>query len=159
MLILGVDPGAQRTGIAHIFAPEEDLKLVSAYEIEGGTQGFIDNGSADISLFQFDLIVVEDYVVHRAQGDPRGLEIIGILKYLGNKYGVPVKVQPAAGRKKAVPDEVLKRLGMYEGGDANRNSREAVRHVIWHLYEQAHIPTLMKGYTSKPDGGVGGSPG
>lgn len=156
MLILGVDPGADRTGMASINASDNRVTLIGDWEVGGGTEGFIDQAP---HIPAYDLVIIEDYVIHRAAGDPRGLEIIGILKYLGSKYDVPVRLQPAAGRKKAVPDDVLKRLGMYEGGDANRNSREAIRHVIWYLKEQAHVPTLLQGYTSKPEGGVGGSPG
>lgn len=156
MLILGVDPGADRTGMASINASDNRITLIGDWEVGGGTEGFIDQAP---HIPAYDLVIIEDYVIHRAAGDPRGLEIIGILKYLGSKYDVPVRLQPAAGRKKAVPDDVLKRLSMYEGGDANRNSREAIRHVIWYLKEQAHVPTLLQGYTSKPEGGVGGSPG
>jgi hypothetical protein len=139
MLILGIDPG-MRTGIALISAQtDQPATLLFSEEVSGGLAGFEQwwNDRPD-----YDILVCEDFIprqgVHGIVHEPN--RIIGFLH-----PWFPV-MQPPAGRKKAVSNDVLKRLGMYLPGEPQRNALEAVRHAVVYLKAHRHIPTLRAGW-------------
>lgn len=140
MLILGVDPG-KRTGVALLEVSDDSTPVLIAYEeVYGGVEGFEEWWETHPA---YDVLVVENYIPRG--GVPQGqakypLGIIGFLTQFG-----PV-LQPPAGRLRGASDGVLKRLGLYLPGERLRNVREAVRHVVWYLKKQGHMPTLRVGW-------------
>ena len=140
--IVGIDPGAKRTGVCTVFFGVDQPAMVTSHD---------DLDSLAAVWYWLDeaeqcpeAIIVEDYVPHRAAGNPRGLEIIGAVKAWGMLNQVEVVMQTASGRKVAVPDEALRNLCVEWSGDKDRNWIEAVRHCVWYLKKQAHVPTLLR---------------
>lgn len=146
--ILGIDPGSEHTGVCLLEATEDDLTYEQGLEVHGGPEGVIAHLRLVGGIYKPDVTVVEGYEVRRGQaGDPHGLEVIGAVKFwLADNALLPAVIQPAAGRKQAVSDEALKRLGLYFSGKQNRNLKEAVRHAVWWAKKQKHLPTLRKGW-------------
>lgn len=147
MIYLGIDPGV-RSGHAWFYADDLTLELIAAGEIYDGADGFIKwwNSPRRIGAPDTpDLIVFEGFTLregkHGLDITPR--DVIGALKALADREGIPVVERPPAGRKKQVPDRILKRLGLYLPGEANRNAREAIRHTIAHLKAQKHPAVLQ----------------
>lgn len=142
--IIGVDPGAKRTGMAIVhYTDTEYAALIDHADLEGIPAVWEYLSGVDAAL---ERLVVEDYIPNRVAGNPRGLEVIGAVKAWGHVNGVEVVMQPASGRKVAVPDATLNNLGMNFRGDKDRNAKEAARHVIWYLKKQVHKPTLWEGW-------------
>ena len=138
MRLLSIDPGL-RTGVALLDVPnDEPPTLVFHEEVHGGLPGF--HEWWDLRP-DYDVLVCEDYIPRR--GIPGNVEPLKIIGYL--LPFAPV-LQSPAGRKKAVSDDVLKRLGLYLPGEPNRNAREAIRHGIVYLKRHRHIPTLISGW-------------
>jgi hypothetical protein len=140
--ILAVDPG-KRTGVAFIeYDNDTAPKLLNSSEVYGGAEGF----RLWWQMFapNYDTLVAENFIsregVYGVDTEP--LRVLGFLGQFN-----PV-LQTPAGRKKAVPDDALKRLGLYLPGEKNRNAREAVRHAVWWLKNQGHRPTIRKAFVS-----------
>lgn len=144
MKIAGIDPGAKRTGFCLI--DSTTLTIEDMEDITGGPQGFaewLDEGK----LLDADVYVVEDYIPFKATGDPRGLEIIGMLRYYARQHSVDrFVIQPPAGRKVGVPDTALEKLGWYFSGNKHRNELEAIRHVAWFLKMNNHKELISKAW-------------
>jgi hypothetical protein len=139
MIVLGVDPG-ERTGVALLRVPDDSLpELIEYHEVRGGLEGFRMWWE---TRPVHDVLVVEDFILRPGvKGvNTTPLQIIGFLQ------SYKPEMQPPAGRKKAVSDAVLKRLGLYLPGEPLRNAREAVRHAVWYLKKRHHIPTLRVGW-------------
>lgn len=138
--ILAIDPG-KRTGVAFLMYDNNVAPhLMEATEVYGGVEGFRTWWAMTRPVY--DTLVVEKFIPREGV---RGIdytpkEILGWLSQFD-----PV-LQPPAGRKKAVPDDALKRLGLYLPGEPNRNAREAVRHGVWKLKNDGHKPTIRKGF-------------
>ena len=129
-----------RTGVALLDVPStKPPALISHEEVSGGLSGFHEWWDLRPS---YDVLVVEDYIPRR--GVPGNQEPQRIIGYL-HPY-TPV-LQPPAGRKQAVSDDVLKRLGLHLPGEPHRNEREAVRHAVWWLKKQRHLPTIRAGWS------------
>lgn len=141
--LIGIDPGAKRTGVAAVhYGGTTAAKVLVTADLEGIPEvwDWLTYDKAPTHA------IVEDYIPHRIAGNPKGLEVIGAVKAWAYVNDVPVIVQPASGRKVAVPDEALRNLGIKWSGDKDRNWIEAVRHAVWFLKKQAHVPTLKKGW-------------
>lgn len=129
-----------RTGVALLDVPNDKAPiLISHEEVYGGLSGFHEWWQ---NRPDYDVLVVEDYIVRR--GVPGNVEPLRIIGYL-HPY-TPV-LQPPAGRKQAVSDDVLKRLGLYLPGEPQRNAREAVRHAVLWLKKHRHLPTMRVGWS------------
>lgn len=139
MIILSIDPG-KRTGVAVVRADDGPPELLHREEVYGGLDGFKEWWPKGID---YDVLIVENYipragVSQKDSGDPQ--RVIGWLSQFD-----PL-LRPPAGRKRAVSDDALKRLGMYLPGEPNRNAREAIRHAIGYLKSNLHEPTLRMGW-------------
>lgn len=138
MRILAVDPGV-RSGVALLDVPNDKTPVLLMHdEVYGGLSGFHEWWDMRPD---YDVLVVEDYIVRR--GVPGNVEPLRIIGYL--HPWTPV-MQPPAGRKQAVSDDALKRLGLYLPGEPQRNAREAVRHGVLYLKHHRHLPTLIAGW-------------
>lgn len=141
VILLSIDPG-KRTGVAVVRAVEDRApSLLHHEEVYGGLEGFM--AWWDTYHPHYDVLVVENYipragVSQKDSGDPQ--RVIGWLSQFD-----PL-LRPPAGRKRAVSDDAMKRLGMYLAGEPNRNAREAVRHAIGYLKNSLHEPTLRMGW-------------
>lgn len=143
---IAVDPGSVRTGVAMFAFDDKTVELLSYNEVYGGLKGMLEYLDLKVPTF-VSHFVVEDYIVHRTAGDPNGLRVIGAIEMWAYLHGRKhVFLQPPSGRKKAVPDDVLKRLGWYLPGEKDRNAREAVRHGCWWLKKQKHPYILREGW-------------
>jgi len=140
VIVLGVDPGV-RTGVAYLEVPEDATPILIAYEeVYGGVTGFKKWWSTHQP---YDVLVVEDFIL---RGGVKGVNIepVKIIEFL-SEFGP--HMQSPAGRLQGVSDKVLKRMGLYLPGERLRNAREAVRHSVWFLKRQYHVPTLKAGWS------------
>lgn len=146
MIYLGIDPG-ERTGVAVLDVPEDATPVLIAYwEVTGGFEGFKKfwNGP---DLPVFNRLVVEEYIIRGGVPQNHARDPLAIVAYLAD-HSTPI-LQPPAGRRVSVSDDVLRRLGVYLPGRGLRNAREAVRHVIWRLKQERHMPTLRVGWSKE----------
>lgn len=145
MIIFGVDPGAT-TGAAVVYvAPSGAITLADHFEIPGGAQGLLEWWDERYTLrATFDLIVCEDFILREGKHgvDITPKEVIGTLRAVASDAKIPVVFRPPSGRLKQAPDWLLKALGVHLPGKANRNAREAVRHIIAHLKHEGNRAVL-----------------
>lgn len=146
MIYLGIDPGV-RTGACWIMATKGSVTLTAYYDIPGGAEGFIEWwGTQHMNVDAGDItIVFEGFTLREGKNgvDITPRDVIGALKALASRDGILTVERPPAGRKKQVSDRILKRLGLYLPGEANRNAREAVRHCIAYLKSQKNPAVLQ----------------
>ena len=83
------------------------------------------------------LIVYEDYKLRASSakamignGFP-AVQVIGVVKWLANKYDVELVVQTPA-QKEFFTDERLKLLGLYDRGQ--QHARDSVRHALYYQF-------------------------
>lgn len=147
-LYLGIDPG-KRTGACWILVNKSDISLNFYYDIPGGDEGLIAWWNAQHMQYDAQDItcIFEGFTTREGKYgiDHTPERVIGALKALASRDGVDLIERPPAGRKRQVPDEVLKRMGLYLPGEPNRNAREAVRHVVAYLKSQKH-PTVLEAF-------------
>lgn len=144
MIYLGVDPG-ERTGVAYLEVTEDATPVLVHYEeVYGGAAGFKRWWDTNRPMAH-DKLIVEDFIL---RGGVHGVNIepVRVIEFLRPHHPI---MQPPAGRRVAVSDAVLKRLGVHLPGERLRNAREAVRHVIWRLKGERHMPTLRVGWSSR----------
>lgn len=146
-LYLGIDPG-KRTGACWIIVNKSDILLNSYYDIPGGDEGFIAWWDERKYFMEDVTCIYEGFTTREGKFgiDHTPERVIGALKALAARDGVDLIERPPAGRKRQVPDEVLRRLGMYLPGEPSRNAREAVRHVVAYLKSQKH-PTVLEAFS------------
>lgn len=142
--ILSIDPG-QRTGVAFVSYEDDTIpELLWSGEVYGGLTGFKSWWGYSTLPTQYDILLCEDFKhregVHGVDHEPD--RVIGWLQ-----QWEPIMQQPG-GRKRAVPDQALKRLGLYLPGEPNRNAREAVRHAVMYIKNQGHKPTIRRGFVN-----------
>lgn len=147
-LYLGCDPGS-RNGLAWLFVDETGIALANYHDVPNGVDGFIEWWDERKHVMQdFSVTCVyEGFVTREGKFgiDHTPERVIGALKALATRDGVDLVERPPAGRKRQVPDEVLKRMGLYLAGEKNRNAREAVRHVAAYLKSQKH-PRVLEAF-------------
>ncbi|UXO93849.1 resolvase [Pseudanabaena phage Pan2] len=147
-LYLGIDPG-KRTGVAWIHVYGTEITPVGHSEIYDGDSGFIGWWDGPRWPGTPDTIIFEGFTTREGKFgiDHTPERVIGALKALATRDGVDLIERPPAGRKRQVPDGVLRRLGMYLPGEPNRNAREAVRHIVAYLKSQKH-PTVLEAFNA-----------
>lgn len=149
-VLLAIDPGGRGTGETGVvlleYGPSTPATLLNSWAVPDSIEGFREwhKGQGDL-LSQADVVVCEQFINRNIRGaDLSPLLIEGAVRLLRPD----VVLQPAAGRKSAVPDTALKRLELYEvgTGDHHQDRREAARHAIWYLKKELHLPTIKKGW-------------
>lgn len=153
-LILGIDPGGTggHTGAVLVeYTGGTTPDLLTSWAVAGDMDSFRQWWNYDVRRWGFDLVVCEMFVNRNKPGaDLTPMLFEGAVRYL-----VPdVVLQPAAGKNTAVPDRALVNLGFSKDafkGDHHGDRWEALRHVIWYIRKQDHVPTLRKGWPR--DGG------
>jgi hypothetical protein len=144
---LGIDPGVT-TGVAYIYATETEVSLTAWDEVKGGLEGFIDYWRSGPHLNA--VIVMEDFITREGKHglDHTPERVIGAVRAMAERQGLQVIMRPPSGRLKQAPDWLLKALGVHLPGKANRNAREAVRHVIAHLKHEGNR-TVLEAYRDR----------
>jgi hypothetical protein len=148
VIYLGIDPG-KRSGIAFIMADDDAVILMNTKEVYGGEKGFVawwEDARTALTAIPM-RIVYEGFSTREGKHgvDHTPERVIGALKALANRDGLTITERPPAGRKRQMPDAALKRLNLYVPGEANRNVREAVRHVASHLKTMKN-PVILEAF-------------
>lgn len=150
--MLVIDPGGAgkgETGIVYLWLGmdgELPPEVIDSWAVPGGLEGFREWEEHHYYLHAGAGTVVCEAFVNR---NIPGADLTPVLIEGAVRYIRPDTVlQPAAGKNTAVPDEVLKRLGLYDlgTGDHHQDRREAARHAVWFLKKNKHLPTLKKGW-------------
>lgn len=151
--VLAIDPGGSGNGETGVvwLALHDDAPphVFGSWAVPNGLEGFREWATSSVGHFPLhtgaDTVVCETFVNRNIPGaDLTPVLIEGAVRYLRPD----TVLQPAAGKNTAVPDEVLKRLGLYDlgTGDHHQDRREAARHAVWFLKKNKHLPTLKKGW-------------
>jgi len=129
--VLAVDPG-ETCG----WALFENVDLINAGQFRVNT---LEQFDAFVTDSHPDVMVIENYRVYASRAAQHvGSEVntaqyIGILKFLGQMYQIPVALQMAHQAKGWVSDARLNQLGLFQTG--KRHSNDAIRHgVYWLLF-------------------------
>jgi len=149
--LVSIDPGDRGgdTGIVILeYQFNQAAELYVDFTVPGGTENFSywleENAASTVEWAHIATVIVEDF--EPRLGTPvksyEPAQIVGICRYLWN--ATPVT---PSGRKTAVPDKVLDRLGLYDfPGDHHGDRREAARHAVRWLKDNNHAPTMQKGW-------------
>lgn len=149
--ILAIDPAAERgvsdTGYCYgEFRKNSQFNIIGSGVIHGGFNGFRQElrhgGEFYKRLLTADVVVCEKFVAWEPRADSTPRLIEGVVRYLRPD----TILQPASGYKTAVPDRVLKHLGLWSTEGHHSDERSATRHLIMYLKNQLHKPTLKAGW-------------
>lgn len=144
--VLSIDPGGKGgdTGIVLLgYTPETRPVLVDSWAVKDELRGFRDwydwfIGEAYGPEYAH-TVIVERFVHFKAvQIETTPILIEGAVRFIWPN----AVLSPASGKNTAVPDEAMKRLGLYIAGDHHRDRNEACRHALRWLKNQKHVPTL-----------------
>ena len=141
--ILSLDPSAARdisnTGWAWgTYSDDEALAILASGNITGGFKGFANDTAVLRLLRAADTVVCEKYVIYNRAGDPSPMKIEGVVEFLRPD----TNFQPSAHKNTLIPDDLMKRLGMWSTAGHHHDEREAVRHALLYLTRAEHRPTL-----------------
>lgn len=155
--LLSVDPGgkgAGHTGIVLLqYTDTAPPIILDTWAVPDGLEGWLgwyDHHVNHNSLDEVepDEVVCEHFVNRNVPGaDLTPCFIEGSVRTL---YRHTV-LQPASGKNSAVPDAVMAALGFSKKefkGDHHGDRWEALRHAIWYLKKNRHLPTLRAGWPS-----------
>ena len=142
--ILSIDPGGKggETGIVLLgYFEYATPRLLDSWAVPNGLEGFADwyyEWKDTYDAFA-GTVIVEQFMHFKAiQIETTPILIEGAVRFIWPN----VVLSPASGKNTAVPDEVMKRLGLYIAGDHHRDRNEACRHALRWLKNQKHVPTL-----------------
>jgi hypothetical protein len=141
--MLCLDPGGT-TGLAIIsFEPEQEASLVHYEQVPGGLEGFINWYKSEREIWNWDMVVCEDFTLRMNVKFPdlSPVYIIGALEAF-EWPDKPTYQQPT--QKPLCDDDRLKVLGFHKPGKGHAN--DAIRHGIIYLRKSRHMPTLKKGW-------------
>jgi hypothetical protein len=148
--ILSFDPAGKGgdTGIVLLdYLSTMPPRVRESWAVSGGYNAFCDwlrtqGGYDEINP---DVVIVETFIHFKnIKIETTPILIEGAIRYVWPN----VVLSPASGKNTAVPDDVLKRLGLYFPGDHHRDRTEAARHAVRWLKNQRHVPTLRAGWTA-----------
>jgi hypothetical protein len=91
------------------------------------------------------IVICENFTLHSAStnsSQPDALHIIGALKFLSNKHGFKLVLQPAS-NKKFCDNAKLKYLNWYEASKG-QHKNDAVRHLVYYLLFHEQNPWLIE---------------
>jgi len=143
--ILSFDPAGKGgdTGIVHLrYTDTQPPVVVDSWAVSGGYDEFC-VWLRKYGMFLPNHVIVETFIHFKdIHIETTPILIEGAIRYVWPN----AILSPASGKNKAVPDDVLKRLGLYIGGDHHRDRLEANRHAVRWLKNQRHVPTLRAGW-------------
>lgn len=136
MRVLAVDPGL-RSGWSHWLNPHggwgagicDPMPMIDLAELVLGQRGA-------------DLVVCEAFKITQRTAQLSAqhwsIELIGALRWLCHKYGVPFVLQTPAEAKTFCPDARLRDLGMWTPGREDHH-RDATRHLVLALAKRGEL--------------------
>lgn len=141
--ILSLDPGGT-TGYAITSVGTRSMPVIQrSGQIQNGLKGFLDFHWDILEDYYFDRIVCESFTlregVHGVDLSP--VYIIGALEAL---YPATEIIYQEPKLKPLCDDDRLKKLELHVPGKPHRN--DAVRHMVIHLRNKKHMPTLEAGW-------------
>lgn len=143
--ILSFDPAGKGgdTGIVLLnYADSQPVGVAASWAVSGGYDEFC-WWLRERSLMDPDVVIVETFIHFKdIHIETTPILIEGAIRYVWPN----AVLSPASGKNTAVPDAVLKRLGLYFPGDHHRDRTEAARHAVRWLKNQRHVPTLRAGW-------------
>lgn len=151
--ILAIDPGGKggHTGIVWLkYDKHTPPVMLDSYAIPDDVEGFIEWCLDAFPFINPLTVVCEKFVPRMVPGaDYTPLIIEGALQTFARLHDFTVHWQPASGKNTAVPDRVLKNLGLLDPSwtkDHHHDRKEATRHAVWWLLKKKHLPTLRAGW-------------
>lgn len=149
--LLSIDPSGDprgHTGIVLLsYDQDTPATLDESWAIPGGlpefTKWYNEYNTYSPVGWKDTIWVVEQFVDRQIMGADRSAMLVeGAIRFVRPD----VVLSPASGYKTAVPDSVLRRLGLWFTGDHHADRNSAARHAIRYLKNQKHIPTLKAGW-------------
>lgn len=139
MRLLAIDPAAERavsdTGYVLLEYTDSTMpRVVEAGVIHGGFEGFVNQTE---KLPEADYVVCEKYVTYNKASDPSPLLIEGVVRYL-----YPMVVLQPSSALSMISEKDLKELGLYSSEGHHRDQNSALRHALYFLRKERHLPTL-----------------
>lgn len=135
MRVLAVDPG-KTTGWCLWDKDTGDLKFGEEQQFE-----FCSRAEALIADKSLDAVVCEAFIITVATAKktqaPWSLEIIGLLRYLCEKYEVPFILQTPSDAKRFSTNEKLKSIGWYVRGQGH--ATDSHRHLLLWAVKNGYI--------------------
>ena len=160
MIVLSLDPGSSRAAVSHTgIVLLDGTTLIDSWAVDSGVDGFrrwcsnkadfmLQNQSAVYSntekeFYDLDVVVCEQFVDRQVMGADRSpLLIEGAVRFLWPD----VVLSPPGGYKEAVPDYVLKKLGLWDfGRDHHADRRSAARHAVRYMKNQL-VPEVLAAF-------------
>jgi len=149
--ILSIDPGGLgtgETGIAYgVINDATPYTLIETWAVPDNLDGFREWYIAHQELLlSTPTVICEQWVDRNIAGADRSPMLIeGAVRFLRPD----VVLQPASGKNTGFPDTNMFNLGFSKAdfkGDHHGDRWEALRHALWWLKKQKHIPTLLKAF-------------
>lgn len=144
--IYGMDPGLTTGWAEGRVTGELPFWLDTSREIPGGVSGWATSPEGEAiseGMIRTETLVVESFELSSGNdftADLHGVEIIGYLKgSLGLEH--PSVVYRRRDRKHKVPDDLLKRHGLWQD---SRHVNDAIIHILSYLHSIGHKPTIRK---------------
>lgn len=154
MDILAIDPGSSQAAVSHtgivlLHARSDYVPvLIESWAVPAGINGFREwYNTMPETINDFAHVVICELFVNRniPGADLSPLLVEGAVRFLRPD----TVLQGAGGKNTAVPDRVLNNLGFTKdmfGKDHHADRWEALRHAVWYLKKQKHLPTLKAGW-------------
>lgn len=142
-IYLAIDPGGTCGMCSYQVPPMADLFYpagVQAFQLtdEGcvdWVRGYIDDNWV---LFVERFFITPQTAQLSPEGSHRALDVIGTVKNLARWAGAGFVMQTANDAKKFVPNDVLRRLGLWQPNQDH--ARDAVRHLVYGLVHHTAGP-------------------
>ena len=135
MIVASVDPGvASGVAVATFpYYPSDEPHAFEADQVE--TLSYFE------SLRTLNVLVCESFVPRPGAKtwQPASLELIGALRWMAHKRGIPFVLQSPAAGKKFGTNEKLKKIGWYTVGGAG-HINDAKRHLLLYAVTKNLIP-------------------
>lgn len=131
------------------YGPTTPYRLVDAWEVQGGPQGFLEwMQSVDNKMSILDKVIAERFVLNPGEGTRFIPDIVGV-----PTEGILMALCPAPihwqlrGDKATVPDSILKLHALWRNGkdtnhDDARDVNDTTKHALAYLRNSNHLPTL-----------------
>lgn len=136
--LLGLDPGKTTGAALGYLDAKTPLKIHRTWMIPGGNDGFLEWWHGDFALEVKPAVVVSEKFEKRVGVPFADWTPLGIEQSLASLQLNLVFQKPSV--KAHVPDEVLKRAGLWLPGAGH--DRDAVRHLLAYAKLTAHVPTV-----------------
>jgi hypothetical protein len=136
------DPG-EISGWCHLSVHENEVGCYNSGESDLFQIGnmLYDNPALKAAVSKKELnttFVVERYIMNsKITQSPWSLETIGLIRYFGNYYHIPIQLQSPSEAKNLITNNVIQKAGLYLPG--RPHAMDAVRHALFYLITKQGI--------------------